>query len=170
LAPLKSQKEISEKKHSLLEEIMRVLVQRVTRGSVTIEGRLYDQIGKGSVILLGVKDGDTEEDAKYLAQKCAQLRIFEDENEKMNLSLLDINGSALVISQFTLYGNTRKGNRPSYTEAAKPELAEALYDKFCEYLKSLLGADKVATGIFKAMMIVEIINDGPVTIMVESKQ
>jgi D-tyrosyl-tRNA(Tyr) deacylase len=149
---------------------MRALVQRVTRGSVTIDGNLYSQIGKGSVILLGVKDGDTEEDAKYLAQKCAQLRIFEDENEKMNLSLLDINGSALVISQFTLYGDARKGNRPSYIEAAKPEVAEILYDKFCEYLKSHLGENKVSTGVFKAMMLVEILNDGPVTVMLESKQ
>jgi D-aminoacyl-tRNA deacylase len=148
---------------------MRALIQRVTRGSVSIEGKPYSRIDKGMVILLGVKEGDTDEDAKYLAQKCTQLRIFEDENEKMNLSVLDINGSALVISQFTLYGDTRKGNRPSYTEAAKPELAEALYDKFCEYLKMHLGESRVATGVFRAMMLVEISNDGPVTVMVESK-
>jgi D-aminoacyl-tRNA deacylase len=148
---------------------MRALIQRVTRGSVSIEGKLYSRIDKGMVILLGVKEGDTDEDAKYLAQKCAQLRIFEDENEKMNLSVLDMNGSALVISQFTLYGDTRKGNRPSYTEAAKPELAESLYDKFCEYLKTHLGESRVETGVFRAMMLVEILNDGPVTVMVESK-
>jgi D-aminoacyl-tRNA deacylase len=148
---------------------MRALIQRVTKGSVSIEGKLYSQIEKGTVILLGVKEGDTEEEAKYLAQKCAQLRIFEDENEKMNLSVLDVKGSALVVSQFTLYGDTRKGNRPSFIEAARPELAEALYDKFCDYLKLHLGENKVATGVFRAMMQVEIINDGPVTVMIESK-
>jgi D-tyrosyl-tRNA(Tyr) deacylase len=148
---------------------MRALIQRVTRGSVTINNQKYSEIDQGIVILLGVKESDTDEDAKYLAQKCAQLRIFEDENEKMNLSVLDIKGRALVISQFTLYGDTRKGNRPSYIEAAKPELAEALYDKFCEYLKKHIGDANVATGVFRAMMLVEIMNDGPVTVMVETR-
>ena len=148
---------------------MRALIQRVTKGSVSINAVVNGKIGKGTVILLGVKEGDSEEDAKYLAQRCAQARIFEDENEKMNLSLLDIKGEALVISQFTLYGDTRKGNRPSYTEAAKPDIAENLYNKFCEFLKIHLGEEKVATGIFRAMMLVEILNDGPVTIMIESK-
>jgi D-aminoacyl-tRNA deacylase len=148
---------------------MRALVQRVTKGSVTINNELYSQIGKGMVILLGVKEGDTEKDAEYLAGRLALLRIFEDDNEKMNLSLLDVKGSALVVSQFTLYGDTRKGNRPSYTDAAKPDIAEHLYEIFCSYLKKQIGEDKVSTGVFKSMMIVEIINDGPVTVMVESK-
>ncbi len=149
---------------------MRALVQRVNRGSVTIDGSIYSQIGKGIVILLGVKNGDTEEDAKYLAKKCANLRIFDDENKRMNLSVKDINGEALVVSQFTLYGDTRYGNRPDFTQASKPEEAEILYNKFVEYLKQEMGEDKVKTGVFKAMMIVEIINDGPVTLLVESKE
>ncbi len=148
---------------------MRALVQRVTRGSVIINGSTYSQIGKGIVILLGVKNGDTEEDAKYLANKCANLRIFDDESKRMNLSVKDINGEALVISQFTLYGDTRRGNRPDFTQALKPEEAEILYNKFVQHLKQAMGEDKVKTGVFKAMMIVEIINDGPVTLLVESK-
>lgn len=148
---------------------MRALIQRVKNGSVTIDGKLYGRIDKGMVILLGVKDGDSEEDAKYLAHRCANLRIFEDENEKMNLSVLDIHGQALVVSQFTLYGDTRKGHRPSYIEAAKPENAEQLYNYFCSYLMENIGKENVATGVFRAMMVVEIINDGPVTLMVESK-
>ena len=148
---------------------MRALIQRVKRGSVTIDNNLYSKIDKGMVILLGVKEGDTEDDAKYLAYRCANLRIFEDNNEKMNLSLLDIKGKALVVSQFTLYGDTRKGHRPSYTEAAKPELAEKLYNLFCSNLGEFIGKDNIATGVFRAMMEVEIINDGPVTVMIESK-
>jgi len=147
---------------------MRALVQRVKRGGVTIDGSRHSEIGKGLVILLGVKEGDTEADAKYLADKCALLRIFEDEQEKMNLSVKDIGGSALVVSQFTLYGDTRKGNRPSFTDAARPELAEQLYEKFIDYLKQQLGDSKVAAGLFRAMMDVEIINDGPVTVLVLS--
>lgn len=148
---------------------MRALIQRVSGGSVTIDRQVQGKIDKGMVILLGVKEGDLETDCEYLAHRCANLRIFEDSDGKMNLSLLDISGSALVISQFTLYGDTRKGHRPSYTEAAKPETAEKLYDYFCNSLRSIIGEDKVATGIFRAMMSVEIINDGPVTLMIESK-
>jgi len=148
---------------------MRALIQRVKRGAVSIDNQVHSSIGTGIVILLGVKEGDKESDAEYLAQRCANLRIFEDSDEKMNFSLLDISGSALVVSQFTLYGDTRKGNRPSYTEAAKPEAAEKLYEKFCSCLKALIGDSKVSTGVFRAMMVVEIINDGPVTVMVESK-
>jgi D-tyrosyl-tRNA(Tyr) deacylase len=148
---------------------VRVLIQRVKRGSVTIDKKLISKIDKGMVILLGVKEGDSEDDAKYLAHRCANLRIFEDENEKMNLSVMDIKGQALVVSQFTLYGDTRKGHRPSYIEAAKPETAELLYNSFCGYLKENIGDENVSTGIFRAMMEVEIINDGPVTVMVESK-
>lgn len=149
---------------------MRALVQRVIRGSVTIDGSIYSQIGKGIVILLGVKNGDTEEDAKYLANKCANLRIFDDENKRMNLSVKDVSGEALVVSQFTLYGDTRHGNRPDFTQASKSEEAEILYNKFVEYLKQAIGDEKVKTGVFKAMMLVEIINDGPVTLLVESKE
>jgi D-tyrosyl-tRNA(Tyr) deacylase len=148
---------------------MRVLIQRVKRGSVTISDEEYSRIGKGMVILLGVKSGDTEEDAKYLAYRSANLRIFEDQNNKMNLSLLDTGGEALVVSQFTLYADTKKGHRPSYTEAAPPELAVALYNSFCDCLSETIGKDRVKTGKFRAMMDVEIINDGPVTIAIESK-
>jgi len=149
---------------------MRALVQRVTEGAVEIKEANYSaSIGKGMVILLGVKEGDTEEDMIFVADKCSNLRIFEDSNGKMNLSLKDINGEVLVISQFTLYGDARRGNRPSFTDAAKPELAENLYNKFIERMKQNLGADKVKSGIFAAMMLVKIFNDGPVTILVESK-
>lgn len=149
---------------------MRALVQRVTEGSVEIKEANYSaSIGKGMVILLGVKEGDTEDDMIFVADKCSNLRIFEDNNGKMNLSLKDIDGEVLVISQFTLYADARRGNRPSFTDAAKPELAESLYNKFIERMKQNLGADKVKSGIFAAMMLVKIFNDGPVTILVESK-
>lgn len=149
---------------------MRALVQRVSEGSVTIENPMhYAEIKKGMVILLGVKDGDSEEDLNFVADKCSNLRIFEDENEKMNLSLKDINGEVLVISQFTLYGDARKGNRPSFIEAARPEIANEMYEKFVLRMKNNLGESKVKCGVFGAMMMIKIINDGPVTIMVESK-
>lgn len=149
---------------------MRALVQRVTEGSVLIvEQKYYSEIKKGMVILLGVKEGDTEEDLNFVADKCSNLRIFEDENEKMNLSLKEINGEVLVISQFTLYGDARKGNRPSFTDAARPEVAEAMYEKFITRMKNNLSDDKVKSGVFGAMMMVKIFNDGPVTILVESK-
>ncbi len=150
---------------------MRALVQRVTEGSVLIvEQKYYSEIKKGMVILLGVKEGDTEEELNFVADKCSNLRIFEDENEKMNLSLKDINGEVLIISQFTLYGDAKKGNRPSFTDAARPEVAEAMYEKFIARMKSNLGNDKVKSGVFGAMMMVKIFNDGPVTILVESKE
>jgi len=150
---------------------MRALVQRVTEGSVRIvEQKYYSEIKKGMVILLGVKEGDTEDDLNFVADKCSNLRIFEDENEKMNLSLKDINGEVLVISQFTLFGDARKGNRPSFTDAARPDVAEAMYEKFIARMESNLGNDKVKSGVFGAMMMVKIFNDGPVTILVESKQ
>jgi len=149
---------------------MRALVQRVKSGGVKITSENYEQnIEQGIVLLLGVKEGDTIEDVNFVADKCSNLRIFSDENDKMNLSLKDINGEMLIISQFTLYGNARKGNRPSFTESAKPELANSLYEKFIERVKENIGNEKVKTGIFQAMMEVTIINDGPVTIMVESK-
>ncbi len=125
------------------------------------------RIGKGLVILLGVRNSDTEAEAQYLAEKCANLRIFSDENHNLNLSCLDVQGEVLVVSQFTLYGDTRKGRRPSFIEAAPPTVSEPLYKQFIAYLRDL--GLKVAEGVFGAMMQVEIINDGPVTLIVESK-
>ena len=148
---------------------MRALIQRVKRSSVSIGERLHSEIGPGMLILLGVKAGDEVADVEYLADRCAALRIFEDDQAKMNLSVKDVRGSVMVVSQFTLYGDTRKGNRPSYSEAAPPEMAEALYDHFVHRMRESLGVEKVATGVFRAMMDVELINDGPVTVMVESK-
>ena len=148
---------------------MRALIQRVRRSSVVIDGKTHNSIGPGMLILLGVKQGDREEAAEYLADRCASLRIFEDSQGKMNLSVKDTDGSAMVVSQFTLYGDTRKGNRPSYSEAAQPAQAEELYEHFVRCLRRSLGEGKVATGVFRAMMDVELVNDGPVTVMVESK-
>ena len=127
-------------------------------------------IGKGFVILLGIKAGDSKKDAIYLADKCSTLRIFEDNDEKMNLSIQDVKGEALVVSQFTLYGNASKGNRPSFIEAARPEEAETLYNIFVNRLKENIGQDKVFTGRFGEMMEIKIINDGPVTVIINSKE
>ena len=149
---------------------MRVVVQRVSEGAVYIPAKKYTaEIKKGFVILLGIKVGDEEKDVKFLAEKCVNLRICEDENEKMNLSIKDIDGEILLISQFTLYGNASKGNRPGFTDSAKPEEAIPLYEKFILYLKELLGESKIKTGMFGEMMEVKIINDGPVTIIIDSK-
>ena len=149
---------------------MRALVQRVSEGAVIIEKENYTaEIGKGFVLLLGIKSSDTIDDINFVADKCCNLRVFEDEDEKMNLSIKDIDGEILIVSQFTLYGNAQKGNRPSFTDAAKPEIAIPLYENFIERLKQNLGDAKIKTGIFGAMMKVKIMNDGPVTIMVESK-
>lgn len=149
---------------------MRALVQRVSEGGVYIKSHNYSaEISKGMVILLGVRTSDTLEDVNFVADKCSNLRIFEDDQEKMNLSLKDVDGEVLIISQFTLYGDARKGNRPNFTEAAKSEQAEYLYLKFIERVKANLGDGKVKAGIFGAMMQVKIMNDGPVTILVESK-
>ena len=149
---------------------MRALIQRVKQASVSINGSLHSQIERGLLIFLGITHSDTSEAGKYLAQRCANLRIFEDVEGKMNLSVRDVEGSALVISQFTLYADTRKGNRPSFVDAAPPDLAEKLYDDFVKHLRLELGATRVQTGMFRAMMAVHLINDGPVTIMVESKE
>ena len=149
---------------------MRALVQRVSEGAVVIDSEKYSaKIENGLVVLLGVKEGDTDEDVIFVADKCCNLRIFEDENDKMNRSIIDINGEMLIISQFTLYGDARKGNRPSFTNAAPPELAEDLYKKFIDRAINNLGDENVKSGIFAAMMQVKIVNEGPVTILVESK-
>ncbi len=148
---------------------MRAIIQRVSSASVNIDGRLHSSIGSGLLILLGIKSGDGEGEVMYLAEKCIGLRIFEDRDEKMNLSVKDINGSILVVSQFTLYGDTRKGNRPSFIEAAPPQIAEPLYEKFVSVLQDSLGKEKIATGVFREMMDVALVNDGPVTVIVESK-
>ena len=148
---------------------MRALIQRVHCCSVAIGGNIHSSIGAGMLILLAVKQGDQSTDAEYLADRCAALRIFDDPEGKMNLSVKDVGGSVMVVSQFTLYGDTRKGNRPSYSEAAAPDEAEALYEHFTRRMRLSLGDERIATGVFRAMMDVELINDGPVTVMVESK-
>lgn len=144
---------------------MRAVIQRVRRGAVSVDNRQIAEIGKGLVILLGVGPADTSDTAQALARKIAQLRIFEDENGKMNLSLLEIGGEALVVSQFTLYADARKGNRPSFTESAPSEVAAPLVDQFAGYLRDL--GVPVQCGEFGAHMLVEIENDGPVTIWLE---
>jgi len=150
---------------------LKAVVQRVSSGGVLIKSENYERgIKQGFVILLGIREGDTENDSIFLADKCANLRIFEDQNKKMNLSLKDINGEVLVISQFTLYGDTQHGNRPSFTLAAKPDIAIPLYEKFVKRIKENLGEVKVKEGIFGEMMEVRIINDGPVTIIIDSKR
>jgi D-tyrosyl-tRNA(Tyr) deacylase len=142
---------------------MRAVVQRVAGARMTVEGAAGEEIGAGLCVLLGVARGDTAEQADRLAGKVARLRIFEDEQGKFDRSLLDVRGQALVVSQFTLIADTAKGNRPSFTEAARPEEAEPLYERFCEALAAL-GAP-VARGVFGARMQVELVNDGPVTIV-----
>jgi len=146
---------------------MRALVQRVTRGSVAVDGELIGEIGKGLVILVGIGQGDEEKDARYLADKCVNLRIFADEAGKFNRSLLEVGGEILAISQFTLYGDASKGRRPSFIDAAPPEISRGLYDAFVTALRSFNV--RVAEGRFGEMMLVEIHNDGPVTLMVESR-
>ena len=146
---------------------MKALVQRVGYARVRVAGETVGEIGAGLLILLGVGLEDTEKEAAFVADKCANLRIFEDDAGKMNRSLLDIGGGALVISQFTLYGDASHGRRPSFSAAAPPELAEPLYLKFVELMKA--AGVPVATGRFRAEMAVELCNDGPVTIMVESR-
>lgn len=145
---------------------MKAVVQRVSEANVAVDGKIIGEIEQGLMILLGITEGDTEEDIEVIVNKLINLRIFEDAAQKMNLSLLDIGGSILSISQFTLYGDVRKGRRPSFSKAAPPEVAEQLYDQFNDYIKS--AGVHVETGSFGAMMDVSLTNDGPVTFVVES--
>ena len=147
---------------------MKAVLQRVSRASVTVDGRIVGQIGRGLMVLLGVEQGDTNSDAQQLADKAVQLRIFDDADGKMNLALADVGGAMLVVSQFTLLGDCRKGRRPSFIQAAPPETAERLYETFI----AAVGAQgiPVATGKFRAMMQVELANDGPVTLLLDSRK
>ena len=144
---------------------MKVILQKVKKASVSVDGKIVGEIDKGYCLLVGVHKESMEADAKYLAKKIVEARLFEDENEKLNLGLKDVNGSILSVSQFTLYADTKKGKRPSFTNAASAEEANELYNKFNEYLRE--EEIKVETGIFQTMMEVNIINDGPVTIIYE---
>ena len=147
---------------------MRAVVQRVTRAKVTVDDKLVGEIGNGLVVLLGIARDDTKLDAAYLVDKITALRIFDDQEGKMNLSLKDVNGGVLIVSQFTLYGDVRRGLRPSWIDAAAPEVAEPLYEFFVRQTCTMV--DEVATGSFRAMMQVELVNDGPVTILLDSRK
>jgi D-tyrosyl-tRNA(Tyr) deacylase len=150
-----------------VEKKVRVILQRVKEAKVTVEDKIVGEIQKGMLLLVGAKIGDTEEDVKYLADKCVNLRIFEDQDQKMNLSANDVGAEVLVVSQFTLYADTRKGRRPSFTDALEPALAEKLYLKFIDEIKA--KGLKTESGIFGAKMLVQIFNWGPVTFILDSK-
>jgi D-tyrosyl-tRNA(Tyr) deacylase len=147
---------------------LKTVIQRVSSASVTIDGKIVADIQKGLLVLIGIEDADTQEDSDWLCQKIANLRIFGDANEVMNLSVKDIDGDIIVVSQFTLHALTKKGNRPSYIKASKPEIAIPLYENFVQQLEQELGK-KVQTGVFGADMKVALVNDGPVTIIIDSK-
>ena len=147
---------------------MRVVIQRVSQASVSIEGTIKSKIGKGLLVLLGIVEADIQEDVEWLCRKLVHMRLFDDEDAVMNLSVKEIDGEILLISQFTLHARTKKGNRPSYIDAARPEIAIPLYEKFIVQLESDLGKP-VPTGEFGTQMKVELLNDGPVTIIVDSK-
>jgi D-tyrosyl-tRNA(Tyr) deacylase len=147
---------------------MRAVVQLVSRASVAVEGRLVGEIGPGLLVLLGVATSDANTDAEYLAEKIAGLRIFEDENGKMNLSVVDIGGAILAVSQFTLYGDVRRGKRPSFDDAARPERARELYEYFVTQIRQ--GGLHCETGQFQAMMSVSLVNEGPVTVLLDSSR
>jgi len=147
---------------------MRAVVQRVTKSSVTVDGDRKGNIGRGLMVLIGVEEGDTEKDAEYIADKVTGLRIFEDDEEKMNLSVLDVGGQVLAVSQFTLLGDARKGRRPSFVKAAAPEDANALYMKVMDRIRS--AGIHVEEGVFRAHMLVSLENDGPVTILLDSNK
>lgn len=147
---------------------MRAVIQRVSRASVTIDNKIHSQIGSGLLVLLGIKDADTIEDIEWLSGKIINLRIFNDDSGVMNISVKDMNGDILVVSQFTLHASTKKGNRPSYIKASKPDIAIPLYEKFLQQLSSDHGKE-VSAGVFGADMKVELLNDGPVTIVIDTK-
>ena len=147
---------------------MRAVVQRVKESHVSVDGEVVGKIGRGVLVLLGVAEDDTEKDLKYMAEKIANLRIFPDDEGKMNLSVIEVKGESLIISQFTLLGDCRKGRRPSYAHAGKPELAIPLYEKFIKKMEEL--GVPAQEGVFQAMMDVHLINDGPVTLMIDSKR
>ena len=148
---------------------MKAIIQRVSESSVTINAKIVAQIQKGLLVLIGFEDSDTQEDILWLTTKIANLRIFADENQVMNVSLKDIDGDLIIVSQFTLHGSTKKGNRPSYIKAAKPEIAVPLYEAFIAQMETELGK-KVQTGQFGANMKVALVNDGPVTIVIDTKK
>lgn len=148
---------------------MRILVQRVQSASVTIKEELYSKIDQGLLLLVGIEDSDNQEDIDWLCKKVSQLRIFDDENGVMNLSVKDIDGDMLIVSQFTLHAKTAKGNRPSYIKAAKPDISIPLYEQFCKSMEVVLGKE-LKTGVFGADMQISLINDGPVTIWMDSKE
>lgn len=147
---------------------MRAVIQRVSKASVTINGRVYSQINRGLLVFLGIEDADTAEDIEWLSSKIVNLRIFNDENGVMNVSIKDIDGEILLVSQFTLQASTKKGNRPSYIKASKPEIAIPMYERMIKYLSADLGKT-IQTGEFGADMKVELLNDGPVTIVIDTK-
>lgn len=147
---------------------MKVVIQRVSQSSVTIDSKIVAEIQKGLLILVGIEDSDGQEDIDWLVGKITKIRVFDDENHVMNLSVEDIDGDIIVVSQFTLHASTKKGNRPSYIKAAKPDIAIPLYEKFVKSIELVL-AKKVQTGVFGADMKVSLINDGPVTILIDSK-
>lgn len=147
---------------------MRVVIQRVSKASVTIDQKQNSAIGKGLLVLLGIEDADTDDDIKWLASKICNLRIFDDEAGVMNLSVKDVGGDILLVSQFTLHASTKKGNRPSYIRASKPPVAIPMYEKMIAQLENEMGK-KIGTGVFGADMKVELLNDGPVTIIIDSK-
>ena len=147
---------------------MRVVIQKVTQASVSIENQIVASIDKGLLVLVGIEDGDTNEDIAWLSSKIVNLRVFDDDNGVMNLSVKEVEGEVLIVSQFTLHASTKKGNRPSYIKAARPEVAIPIYEAFIKQVESLLGK-RVTTGQFGAMMQVSLCNDGPVTILIDTK-
>ena len=147
---------------------MRAVIQRVSNASVTIDNKIYSQIENGLLVLAGIEDADTAEDIEWLSNKIVNLRVFNDDNGVMNVSVKESNGDILVVSQFTLHASTKKGNRPSYIKASKPEFAIPMYEKFIQQLSNDLGKT-VGTGVFGADMKVELLNDGPVTIVIDTK-
>ena len=148
--------------------LMRAVIQRVSRAQVSVKGEIAAQVGHGLLVLLGVAATDTEKDADYLAERITNLRIFDDDQGKMNLSIMDVSGEMLVVSQFTLYGDVRRGRRPSYSDAAEPAMANKLYECFVDQVRAF--GLKAETGVFQAMMQVSLVNDGPVTILLDSKK